>query len=319
MRNSKRITGNHIFRIFIAQLALLFLMANGCNLLARESQKDYVEVRGARQTSYLVKDIHALGKPSNYVIGKTKYWMIELFGFSLIAGAVAFGFFHGLGRYIAYRRKSKKIEEVGNEFIYNIVIRVGHWVNAIAVLALIFTGFWMHYLGPSHQIGLMHNILGLVFCICYGMFLLYELITFDFKQFVVEDWELKVGIFKQAMFYAIGIFKQEEHPYHMEARRRLNPLQKMAYFSVMFFLVPFVGFTGITLLLPDMMGFFVNFIGLENMKYIFALHVLSAFAMVAYLLGHVYLATTGDTIKQHFEVMITGYHKIFKYIHNDKV
>ena len=307
-----RLTGT-----IVMQLILLCLVANVSPLLAQDqATSQYIEGRGARDATYLI--IHALEKPGHYVIGKSRFLIVEVLGILLIAGAISFGIFHGLGRYIVHKRNPKNIELVGQEFIYHIVIRLGHWVNALAVLVLIGTGFWMHYMGPSHRLGLIHNSFGMLFFVCNGLFILYELATFDFRQFVVEDWELKEGIFKQAMFYAIGIFKQEEHPYHMKQRHRLNPLQKMAYFSVMFFLAPFVGFTGITLLLPKVMEFFVIFIGLENMKYVFILHTLSAFAMVSYLLGHIYLATTGDTIKQHFEVMITGYHKIYTYVRNNK-
>jgi thiosulfate reductase cytochrome b subunit len=297
----------------ILLLFITFMMFNTATFAQNQPDK-YMESKGQRKVQYLVKDIHSIEKPYNYIIGQTKYFYLEILGIFTIVGAILFGVLHGLGRYIAYKNHPVKLEYVNDEFIYNIIIRLGHWVNALAVLVLIGTGFNMHYFGPSHQLGLIHNIFGLVFFICNSLFIIYELITFDFKQFVVEDWELKEGIIKQAMFYAIGIFKQEEHPYHMERKNRLNPLQKMAYFSVMFFLVPFVGITGIILLSPDLMGFLMNYLGMENMKYVFVLHLISAFAMVSYLFGHIYLATTGDTIKQHFEVMITGYHKVYKYI-----
>ena len=307
------------FGLVAVQCLLLYFVAGAGTIAAQDrTASKYVEGRGARDRVYLVKNIHALEKPSNYVIGKSRFLIVEAMGILLIAGAILFGFFHGLGRYVVNRRNPKRLEYVEKELIYNFVIRLGHWINALAVLVLIVTGFWMHYIGPSHRLGLIHNGFGMLFVVCNGLFLLYELTTFDFRQFVVEDWELKEGIFKQAMFYAIGIFKQEEHPYHMEQKHRLNPLQKAAYFSVMFFLVPFVGFTGLVLLLPQTMGFFVNFIGLENMKYMFLLHTLGAYAMASYLCGHIYLATTGDTVRQHFEVMITGYHRIYKTICGDE-
>ena len=47
---------------------------------------------------------------------------------------------------------------------------------------------------------------------------------------------------------------------------------------------------------------------MENMKVVFILHLCAAFAMAAYLFGHLYLATTGDKISQHYKVMITGNH-----------
>ena len=109
-------------------------------------------------------------------------------------------------------------------------------------------------------------------------------------------------------------FKREEHPYHMTKENRLNPLQKPTYLSIMFGLMPLVVFSGFVLLRPDIMGFFINWIGgLENMKYVFVIHLISAFGTLAFLAGHLYLATTGDKVKQHFEVMVTGFHRIYKY------
>ena len=295
-------------------MLLIVLLLTICSgFTALHAEQVYSEIKGARQTEYLVKDIGEMKKPHNYVIGKTKYLLIEVMGLLAIAGALMFGIFHGTGRWIAHKRKPVQLEFVRKEFIYNLIIRAGHWLNAIATIVLLISGFMMHYIGPTHQLGLIHNFAGISFFILNTMFILYELATFDFKQFVVEDWEIREGIIKQAIFYAIGIFKGEEHPYHMEQKHRLNPLQKMAYFSVMFFLVPLIGFTGIILLFPDELSFYVNFIGIENMRYVFVTHLLSAFAMISYLIGHIYLATTGDTISQHFEVMLNGYHRVFKY------
>jgi thiosulfate reductase cytochrome b subunit len=62
------------------------------------------------------------------------------------------------------------------------------------------------------------------------------------------------------------------------------------------------------LLDPNLMSPFVSYIGMENMKYVFIVHLAGAFGMVAYLLGHLYLGTTGDRIAQHYKVMITGQH-----------
>lgn len=101
----------------------------------------------------------------------------------------------------------------------------------------------------------------------------------------------------------------------MKRENRLNPLQKVAYFSLMFGLMPLVVITGLILIKPAWLSFIVSYIGLENMKWVFMAHLISAFGIVAFLIGHVYLGTTGDTVKQHFEVMINGYHKVYKY-HN---
>ena len=297
-------------------LVLTFILSGPAAVYSQSvgcSDDRYTECRGQKKVKYLVKDIHALDRPYAYLIKDSKFWILELIGGLMILGAIGFAVMHGFGRYLANKRKPIELKKIRSVFIYKLFIRIGHWFNAFAVIILIITGFLMHYVGPSHLLGRIHNGAGVGFVAFWILFFLYEITSFDYKQFLVDDWELREGIFKQVLFYVIGIFKREEHPYHMEFSARLNPLQKIAYFSVMFFLVPLVGFTGMVLLVPDWMSFFVNFIGIENMKVVFVFHVGGAFAMVSYLLGHLYLGTTGDKVLQHYKVIVTGYHDEYRY------
>ncbi|MBU2509714.1 cytochrome b/b6 domain-containing protein [bacterium] len=294
---------------------LFFMVFGSINIHADEIQKAvYMEIEGSESVAYLVKEINSLEKPYNYLIGTTTFPAIEILGVMAALGALAFGLLHGFGRFLAGRKIPLFLEEVGKDHIYGWITRMGHWLNALTVLGLLGSGFIMHYMGPDHLSGYIHNQLGYFLLTQYILFLIYEIATGDIKQFIPQLWEIKEGILKQALFYAIGIFKREEHPYHMKKDNRLNPLQKPAYFSIMFGLMPVVVLTGFTLLRPDIMGFLIGWIGgLENMKYIFILHLISAFGMLAFLIGHLYLASTGDNVKQHFEVMITGFHRIYKY------
>ena len=41
------------------------------------------------------------------------------------------------------------------------------------------------------------------------------------------------GIFKQANFYLISIFRGEENPFRPTAEAKFNPLQKLAYGTIM--------------------------------------------------------------------------------------
>ncbi len=301
-----------LYLLFAALVSVVFLTGS----ISADAQKNsgYSELRGGRSSNYAVVDINNLDRPYNYVIGKTTHPFIEVFGILAALGAVGFALMHGLGRFVANQKNPKRLEEVGREYIYSIFTRTWHWFNAITILGLLITGFQMHYVGPEHIYGQIHHWLAYALIIEYLFFLLYEVLTLDIKQFIPAAWEFTEGLFKQARFYAIGIFKGEEHPYHMVKEHRLNPLQKPAYFSIMFGLVPFVILTGLILMRPDWMSFLISWIGgQENVKYVFYLHLISAFGVLAFLLGHLYLATTGDTIKQHYEVMLTGFHRVYKY------
>lgn len=301
-------------RYIAATLLLLFFVFPAYSLATSTESTVYTEIQGNKEIAYLVKDIDKLDKPYNYLIGQTKYQVIEILGILAAIGALGFGLLHGLGRFLATRKIPVFLEEVGREHIYNIVTRLGHWLNAFTIVGLLISGFVMHYAGPDHMSGYIHNTLGYLLVLQYALFLFYEIATGDIKQYIPSPKELVEGIPRQVLFYAIGTFKREEHPYHMKKEKRLNPLQKPTYFSIMFGLMPVVIFTGFVLLRPDIMGFFILWIGgLENMKYVFIIHLVSAFGMLAFLLGHLYLATTGDKVKQHFEVMVTGFHRVYKY------
>jgi thiosulfate reductase cytochrome b subunit len=311
--NSKRINQISMIKrlVMLAVMLAVFFLVGQLPVIAETINcidDNYTECRGYRSIEYMVNDINALDRPYSYLIKDTKYLILELFGILAMLGAVGFAFLHGIGRFLVNRRNPITLIKKKSVFIYKLIIRLGHWSNALAVIALIVTGFIMHYIGPGHGLARIHNIAGGAFVVLWILFFLYEIATFDVKQYLVKGWELREGILKQALFYAIGIFKQEEHPYHMKAEARLNPLQKVAYFSVMFILAPLVGFTGMLLLDPNLMSPFVSYIGMENMKYVFIVHLAGAFGMVAYLLGHLYLGTTGDRIAQHYKVMITGQH-----------
>ena len=308
-----------IHRYLMIALVLLFTAVAVTPALtsvayAADMEPVKVEMRGEKDVKYLVKDIDALKKPHSYTIGKDYYLILEVIGILACIGGLAFGVFHGLGRVIANKMNPMKMELIGRDYIYSMSIRIGHWLNALAAVALFITGFAMHWGGPKHQLGELHNAFGLLMALLYVSFLIHEIITGDIKQFIGNDWELKTGIIKQALYYGVGIFQRKENPSHMTKGGRLNPMQKIAYFMIMFTLLPLVVTTGFFLMRPDVMAPIIAFFGLENMKVMFIAHLIGAFGMLAFVLGHIYLATTGDTIGQHFEVMISGYHKVYKKI-----
>jgi thiosulfate reductase cytochrome b subunit len=104
----------------------------------------------------------------------------------------------------------------------------------------------------------------------------------------------------------------------MSQETRLNPLQKPAYMGIMFLVLPVVVITGFVMANPTSSTGVLNYIGLENIDILFYAHLLAGFFVFAFLVGHVYLATTGETIWQHFEVMITGRHKHYKVKNGEK-
>jgi thiosulfate reductase cytochrome b subunit len=113
------------------------------------------------------------------------------------------------------------------------------------------------------------------------------------------------GILRQAKFYLISIFRGEENPFRPTPDHKFNPLQKLAYGSIMGIFAPLLVVTGI--LFSDIFWFrkyvlLWNIAGIVN-----ALHVLGAYVFVLYLVVHIYMATLGSTALSHIKAMIVGY------------
>ena len=265
--------------------------------------------------NYAVNDPSMLKKPYTYLISVTKSPIIEFVGIIGIVGAIGFVIAHGLGRYMATKKYPVKLEYEGKEKIYNLFYRLWHWLHAFLVVMLIITGFYMHWLAPSRSMARLHIYFGETLVLWYIVWIIYIFIAMDIKQFIPTANDIKEGMLKQALFYVKGIFRGEAHPYASTKDTRLNPLQKLAYAGLMFGLVLAIVITGIIMAKPILFLSFWKSIGIENFHIFLYFHLLIAYLVFAFIIGHIYLATTGDTVIQHFKTMLTGYHDHYKHKH----
>lgn len=106
-------------------------------------------------------------------------------------------------------------------------------------------------------------------------------------------------------YYAIDIFRGTEHPFHKSRQKKHNPLQRRAYLSLHVLNSPTIWISGLLYL------FYASWEswGLSGSSLmVVALVHTAAFAMLAFMIVHVYLATT--TSEKPFgdvKAMITGY------------
>ena len=101
------------------------------------------------------------------------------------------------------------------------------------------------------------------------------------------------------------LFKGEHHPYKPTQVRKHNPLQLLAYLGFKLAMAPAIWITGLLYLFYNDWAAW----GLESLSLdvIAMLHVAAAFALIIFLVGHVYLITTGHTVFAHMKAMITGW------------
>lgn len=205
---------------------------------------------------------------------------------------------------------TNKESAMHREYIYSLYERLWHWFQAIAILTLILTGLAIHYpdrlgLVPFAVAVRLHNFVGGILVVNAFLGFFYYLTTGTIRQFIPEPREFHVLAWQQLRYYLFGIFRGEPHPLQRSARRRLNPLQQIVYLAILNILLPLQVITGLTLWIaqysPTVLALFGGISGLA------AIHMLGAWLFMAFVLAHVYLATTGPKIWSHFVTMITGY------------
>jgi thiosulfate reductase cytochrome b subunit len=86
---------------------------------------------------------------------------------------------------------------------------------------------------------------------------------------------------------------------------KLNPLQRLTYFGLKVLVIPLLVTTGF-------LWTFYNAwpaLGLGGLSLgsIAGLHTLAAYVMVAFMIAHIYLTTTGHTPLSNLKAMITGW------------
>lgn len=190
--------------------------------------------------------------------------------------------------------------------IYSKFERFWHWTQMLLVLLLAFTGFEIHgnfsLFGYEEAVRL-HSISGWVFLVLTIFAMFWMLVTGQSRQFLPVRHNIK----SQILYYVSGIFVNAEHPVRKTPECKLNPIQRLTYFSLIVLVFPVQLITGFLYMYfhypeqPIEMG------GLSTVA---VLHTLGAFALVAFIIIHLYLITTGHNIFTNLWSMITGFEEM---------
>ncbi len=174
-----------------------------------------------------------------------------------------------------------------------------HWLQAFSIILLLFTGFQMHY--PDILIVLwnlstsvnIHLICGAILLINSFFGLFYHLTTGIIAHFIPGKADIPYGVMKQTHYYLCGIFHKAPSPFKTDEHNRFNPLQRIAYFSLLTLLLPFQLMSGTLLYCIGQWP--ILFDHLWGLKHIASIHTLTAFLFLSFLIVHLYLSTTSDT------------------------
>ena len=192
-------------------------------------------------------------------------------------------------------------------------LRLWHWTNASLILVLIVTGVSLHFAEPNLLLvpfalaARIHSTAGVCLAGLYATFVLANAISGNWWQYIPKPPGILRRCWAQILYYAFGILRGAPHPHEPSVEHNFNDLQSVIYFSVMYLLLPTVIGTGLLFLYPqaapDRIG------GLDGLLPIAVLHYVAGATITLFLIGHVYLGTTGHTATSLFKTMITGWHE----------
>jgi thiosulfate reductase cytochrome b subunit len=194
--------------------------------------------------------------------------------------------------------------------LHTLPIRVWHWTNALLIVFLILTGIQLRapdlaLFGSYSNAVWLHKYAGFGATGTFIFWLLYVLFSGAFwRHYVLRPSDVK-RMPKQAAFYGFTIFRGKENPFTASPRNKFNPMQKMAYFSMMVFVTPVIVITGI--FFSDILYFLPQIEAIGGLRILDATHVAAAYLFLLYLLVHLYMATLGHSLFAHFKAMIVGY------------
>lgn len=194
-------------------------------------------------------------------------------------------------------------------YIFKAFERIWHWSQAALIIFMMLTGFEIH--GSYSNFGFeravnYHTIAAWSLVGLWIMAIFWHLTTGEWRHYIPTT-EKMVAI---AKFYSSGIFKHEPHPFKPSASQKHNPLQRLTYLLVLTLLSPLIWVTGwLYLFYADWSAWGLSALQLE---WVAMGHTIGAFLMLAFLISHLYLATTGHKITSQVKAMITGYEDVEK-------
>lgn len=194
--------------------------------------------------------------------------------------------------------------------IYKGFERFWHWLQAFLILFLAMTGFEIHgsidFFGYKNAVQ-YHNIAAYTFIGLIIFTIFWHFTTGEWKQYLPTFNNLKA----QIDFYLLGIFRNAPHPTKKTVLSKLNPLQRLTYLGLKILVIPVMVVSGLFYMFyryPQQDG--VDALNIGGLEVIAILHTLGAFLLLAFVVVHLYLITTGTTPLSNLKAMITGYEEL---------
>ncbi|MFZ2446338.1 MAG: cytochrome b/b6 domain-containing protein [Syntrophobacteraceae bacterium] len=191
-------------------------------------------------------------------------------------------------------------------YLYSRFERFWHWAQGALIMFLALSGFELH--GNGGMMGFQtaaewHNRAGIAWLVLYAFIIFWQLTTGEWKHYIPTTRKLMAVV----RYYVWGIFAGEPHPVPKSSRNKHNPLQRLTYLSITVVLIPFQVCTGLLYYTYPSWSQSQGAMGLGALA---GLHTAGAFGLVAFLVVHIYMVTTGHTMTAHLKAMCTGWEEV---------
>lgn len=248
-----------------------------------------------------------------YVFGHDRVNWVDWFGALAFVGALLGVLGHGTLRYVSSLRRPAHSAKVKRVYMYEAYERFWHWLQTVSILLLLFTGLVIHrpdIFGAFsfRYMVTVHNILAAILVLNAVLSLFWHLTTGEIKQYIPRPRGFIDDAIVQAKFYIGGIFKGEAHPFEKTPQRKMNPLQQATYFGLLNVLLPLQILTGALMWGAQQWPAAANLVG--GLSVLAPFHSLVAWLFGAFVVGHVYLTTTGATPLEAMRGMVTGWEEV---------
>jgi thiosulfate reductase cytochrome b subunit len=277
-----------------------------------------LDTTGADASASVMPEVDQLGFindglfKDSYVIGATRNVILDAWAFKLALAALFGVLLHGGLRIVTGLKRRNMPGPKYSEYVYDLHVRLWHWLNAVLFIVLIVTGFSLHFAGLPGTLDFaasvrVHDIAGWMLVANYGVFVVMAIITGNIKQYIPNPRGLIVRWWLQGRFYLWGIFRGEAHPFRVTRSQRFNPLQQAAYLPLMYIMMPLLILSGVWMFFPELTP--ETILGYPGRWLTASVHYVLAFGFAVFLVVHIYLSTTGDHVLSLVKGMFTGYHE----------
>lgn len=192
-------------------------------------------------------------------------------------------------------------------YVYKAFERFWHWAQAILIMFLAFSGFEIHgsinFFGFENAVK-YHNIAAYMFLVLIAFAIFWHFTTGEWRQYIPTYEHMKA----QLDYYLFGIFRNAPHPTKKTVLSKLNPLQRIVYFGLKILVIPVIVTSGLLYMFyryPQRHG--VEALNIQSLEVVALVHTAAAFLLVAFIITHLYLITTGKTVTSNLKAMFTGF------------